>query len=194
LIEGAAGFFNADALAEFLASQRVRQANLALAWLAAAEERLGERAALPDIAAIGRRIRERPAPLPSVPPQPWQLGYRIAAECRAQLALKPERVFGDVAAALFGGRGFEAASGRVPGLRGEADHGPGGPKIIVAGLSAAESRTFAMMRAIGDFLAFEQEGRARSPIPTDIARASDEPSRSKCWRRLKPSCKWKATA
>jgi hypothetical protein len=130
LIESAAGFFNADALAEFLASQRVRQANLALEWLAAAEEQLGERAALPDLAAIGRSIRERPAPLPSVPSQPWQLGYQVAAECRAQLALKPERVFGDVAdvAALFGGRGFEAASGRVPGLRGEAYHGPEGRK------------------------------------------------------------------
>ena len=70
---------------------------------------------------------------------PWQLGYRLAEECRAMLSLKPERVFDDVddVAALFGGAGFEAADGRVPGLRAEAYCNKGAPKIIVAKLAGA---------------------------------------------------------
>ena len=82
----------------------------------------------------------------------------------AALALKPERVFRDVAdiAAQFGGAGANIAIGRVPGLRAEANRGEGAPKVIVAELPVPHSRTFAMMRAVGDLLAFQQEGR--SPV------------------------------
>jgi len=109
-------------------------------------------------------LRERTVPPPSFIPRPWEVGYRVAAECRSELGLEPARIFSDVAeiAALFGGRRFEVAAGRAPGLRAEACHGPGAPRIIVAGLPSSQSRTFAMMRAIGDVLAFEQDGR--SPI------------------------------
>ncbi len=190
-IETAAEFFENEALPEFLAGQRGREATSALEWLATAEEQLGERAALPDIVAIGRKIRERqPVPLTSITARPWELGYRVATDCRAELALKPERVFEDVAdiARLFGGRRVVVASGRVPGLRGEVCHGPGMPKIIVAGLPAPQSRTFAMMRAIGDFLAFEQEGRA--PITDTYSYRSASPTpRSPGFGRKPPACR-----
>jgi hypothetical protein len=66
---------------------------------------------------------------------------------------------------LFGRRGFTVASGRVRGLCAEAYRHNGASRIIVADLPVPQWRTFAMMRAIGDFLAFQQEGR--SPI-TDV--------------------------
>jgi hypothetical protein len=166
-IEGAAAYFDNEALLEFLASQRGQQPGLALKWLETAEAQLGEKAALPAIAEIAGKLGLRAALAPLSSPQPWQLGYRLAEECRAFVDLNPERIFADVAdiAALFGRRGFTVASGRVRGLRAEAYRDDGAPRIIVADLPVPQSRTFAMMRAIGDFLAFQQEGR--SPI-TDV--------------------------
>lgn len=161
-IEQAAKYFDDEALLEFLASQHGRKPVTALHWLAAAETQLGDKAALSYIADIAGDLRLPTAQMPLRAFHPWQLGYRLADKCRAMVGLEPERVFDDVddVAALFGGTGFEVAEGRVPGLRAEAYRGESAPKIIVAGLPAPQSRTFAMMRAIGDFLAFEQEGRA----------------------------------
>jgi hypothetical protein len=160
-IEAAAQYFSDEALLEFLASQRGQQSNVALKWLEAAEAELDGKAFLPAVADIAGKLRLAAASLRS--PQPWQLGYRLAEECRALMSLRPERVFADVAeiGTLFGGTGFAAASGRVQGLRAEVVVNSA-PKIIVADLPAPQSRTFAMMRAIGDFIAFQQEGR--SPI------------------------------
>lgn len=163
-IEQAAKYFDDEALLEFLASQQGQKPIDALHWLAAAEMQLGDKAALPYIADIAGDLRPQKAEMPLRAVHPWQLGYHLAEECRAMLGLEPERVFDDVddVAALFGGTGFEVAKGRVSGLRAEAYRGDGAPKIIVAGLPVPQSRTFAMMRAIGDFLAFQQEGR--SPV------------------------------
>ena len=161
-IETSADFFEGDALQEFLASQRPEQATEALEWLTTAEKQVGDKAALPGIAAVKKSIQQYEA-ASVLPVRPWELGYAVAAGCRKELGLKPERVFDDEAeiAALFGGLHFEAAVGRVPGLRAEVyDSGDQVPKIIVAGLPASQSRNFAMMRAIGDFLSFEQDGRA----------------------------------
>ena len=160
-IETSGDFFESDALQEFLASQRPEQATEALEWLTTAEKQVGDKAALPGIAAFKKCIQQSEA-VPVLPVHPWELGYAVAAGCRKELGLKAERVFGDAAeiAALFGGQRFEAAAGRVPGLRAEVCNGDQGPKFIVAGLPAPQSRNFAMMRAIGDFLAFEQDGRA----------------------------------
>jgi hypothetical protein len=162
-IEAASEYFDGNALAEFLAGQRGRQTAAALAWLAAAEEQVGERAVLPEVAVVAERIRGNSS-ISSVgtEPRPFDVGYRAAADCRYELSLPPERVFGEVdeIAALFGGRQFEAAGVRVPGLRAEACNGGGAPKIIVAGLPTPRSRTFAMMRAIGDYLVFGETGRA----------------------------------
>jgi hypothetical protein len=162
-IEAAAEYFDDEALLEFLASQRGQQPRSALQWLQAAEAQLGDKAALPTIAELAEALRSQPEAQALHPFQPWELGYRLAEDCRKALGLNPERVFDDVAevAALFGGTGFQVAVGRVPGLRAEA-YVNGAPKIILADLPAPESRTFAMMRAIGDFLAFRQEGR--SPV------------------------------
>ena len=164
-IEGAAEYFDDEALLEFLASQRGHEPALALKWLHAGEEQLGDKAALPAIPDLAG-VLSRPEPaMPSMSAVlPWQLGYRLAEDCRWALDLKPERVFGDVAdiAALFGGPGANIARGRVPGLRAEANRSKGAPKVIVAELPVPHSRTFAMMRAVGDLLAFQQEGR--SPV------------------------------
>jgi len=160
-IEAAAQYFDDEALLEFLASQRGQQSNVALKWLEAAEAQLDGKASLPAVADIAGKLRLAAAPVRS--PQPWQLGYRLADQCRALMSLKPDRVFADVGeiGTLFGGTGFAVASGRVQGLRAEVVVNSV-PKIIVADLPAPQSRTFAMMRAIGDFLAFRQEGR--SPV------------------------------
>jgi DNA-binding CsgD family transcriptional regulator len=162
-IEAAAAYFDDEGLLEFLASQRGQQPGLALEWLETAEAQLAEKAALPAVAEIAGKLGLRVA-LASLNLQPWQLGYRLAEECRAFVDLNPERIFADVAdiGALFGRTGFTVASGRVRGLRAEAYRDNGAPKIIVADLPVPQSRTFAMMRAIGDFLAFQQDGR--SPI------------------------------
>lgn len=163
-IERAAEYFDDEALLEFLASQHGQKPDNALHWLAAAEEQLGDKAALPAIADIAKDLRLQKEAMPSRPSPPWQLGYRLAEECRAMVGLEPERIFGDVGdvAALFGSADFKVAQGRVTGLRAEAYRGKGAPKIIVAELPVPQSRTFAMMRAVGDFLAFQQEGR--SPV------------------------------
>jgi hypothetical protein len=162
-IDAAAEYFEDEALLEFLASQRGHQLPPALAWLLSAEAQLGEKAVLPYVAKIAADLISEKAATYYRPSQPWELGYRLAEDCRAALGLDPERVFEDVedVAALFGGSGFLVATGRVPGVRAEA-YSNGATKIIVADLPAPQSRTFAMMRAIGDFLAFRQEGR--SPI------------------------------
>jgi hypothetical protein len=163
-IEQAAKYFDDEALLEFLASQRGQEPVNALHWLAAAETQLGDKAVLPLIADIAGDLRRQREEMTFRASHPWQLGYRLAEQCRAMVGLEPERVFDgvDEVAALFGGTGFEVADGRVPGLRAEAYRGEGAPKIIVAELPVPQSRTFAMMRAIGDFLAFQQEGR--SPV------------------------------
>jgi hypothetical protein len=165
-IEAAAEFFDDEPLLEFLASQRGQQPRSALAWLQAADAQLGDKAAMPTIAelAYGADALKSPPDARALrASQPWELGYRLAEDCRRALGLNPERVFHDIAdvAALFGGTRFQAAAGRVHGLRAEVAVNSA-PKIIVADLPAPQSRTFAMMRAIGDFLAFRQEGR--SPV------------------------------
>jgi hypothetical protein len=164
-IEAAAEYFDDEALLEFLASQRGHEPALALKWLHAGEVQLGDKAALPAIPDLARALSRQAHAMPSTSAVlPWQLGYHLAEECRGALDLNPERVFWDVAdiAALFGGAGANIASGRVPGLRAEANRGEGAPKVIVAELPVPHSRTFAMMRAVGDLLAFQQEGR--SPV------------------------------
>jgi hypothetical protein len=162
-IEAAAGYFDDEALLEFLASQRGQQPRSALAWLQAAEAQLGDKAALPTITEIAGHLKADAVTVELRPSQSWELGYRLAENCRRALELNPERVLRDVAdvAALFGGTGFQVAAGRVHGIRAEVVVNSA-PKIIVADLPAPQSQTFAMMRAIGDFLAFRQEGR--SPV------------------------------
>lgn len=162
LIEEAGAFFGKEGLPEFLASQRPTQAMEALKWLAEAEKQVGSNAALPDLAAVRRTIQAgEPVPTP-IPETPWKLGYAMADSCRSELGLAPDRVLENLTdiAALFGGQHFESASGRVPGLRAEVQDGQSTPKIIVAALPVPQARTFAMMRAIGDFLVFDQDGRA----------------------------------
>jgi len=129
-IEQAAKYFDDEALLEFLASQQGQEPVNALHWLAAAETQLGDKAALPYIADIAGDMRLQRADIPSRALHPWQLGYRLAEERRAMVGLEPERVFDDLddVAALFGGTGFEAAEGRVPGLRAEAYRDKGAPK------------------------------------------------------------------
>lgn len=163
-IEVASEYFDNEALLEFLASQHGQHPRSAIAWLQAAEAQLGDKATLPTIVELADTLQSQPeAAAASRPSQPWELGYRLAENCRSALGLSPERVFDDVrdVAALFGGTGFQVAAGRAPGLRAEVVV-DSAPKIIVADLPAPQSRTFAMVRAIGDFLAFRQEGR--SPV------------------------------
>jgi hypothetical protein len=88
-IEVAAGYFDDEALLEFLASQRGLEPGVALRWLATAEAQLGENAALPAIADIAGKLGLQAARVPLSSPKPWQLGYRLAEECRAFVGLEP---------------------------------------------------------------------------------------------------------
>src|SRR5438128_2178237 len=84
-IEQAAKYFDDEALLEFLASQHGQKPVNALRWLAAAEMQLGDKAALPYIADIAGNLRPQKEKMPFRASHPWQLGYRLAEQCRAMV-------------------------------------------------------------------------------------------------------------
>lgn len=161
IIERAADYFAPDALSEFLAGQHKEQVTAATEWIDHAEQALGDKASLPDLTHVARNVQEL-LKQETPTPRPWEYGYQAASACRAQLALDNDHVFTDVhdVARLFGGSRFEVAPDRVEGLRAEANGLDETPKIVVAGLPIPTSRTFAMMRAIGDFVVYGEAGRA----------------------------------
>ncbi|HEX4081271.1 MAG TPA: hypothetical protein VHX61_20600 [Rhizomicrobium sp.] len=163
-IEAVGEFFEGDALQEFLASQKNQHTAETLDWLRSAEAQVGDNAALPDIADLKKGVQEKGAAPVSASERPWKIGYAIADQCRKAINLREDRIFGDVTdiAKLFGARNFHIASGRIPGLRAEVRNGGHAPKVIVAELPDPRGQNFAMMRAIGDYLAFDL--RERAPI------------------------------
>ena len=110
-IEASGDFFERDALQEFLASQRPEHATEALEWLKTAEKQVGDKAALPGIAAVKKSIQlSKVAPV-----YPYAHGSLVTLlpPNVGRSLNQTERVFDDAAeiAELFGGHRFEAAAG-----------------------------------------------------------------------------------
>jgi hypothetical protein len=164
VVEAAAKMFVGDSLNEFLAAQRhLRRVSDSLSWLSEQEEALIRRGRLPELPKwklwMQRRI-DRSSPSK----RPWNIGRDAADILRTHLNLDDERVFGNVSAisTLCGNGQFAVGNGAANGLRASVKLDET-PILVVPEFPLEQTRVFAIMRAIGDYLIFHDSGPL-SPI------------------------------
>lgn len=158
-IESAEGFFNGEALLEFLAgAATARKHTELLPWISAAESRPDSTCRLDDLAAHAHSIAL------SAPPRsnerPWSLGYRRAQILRSKLDLSGEVGPLHSLAVRLGASAAFSDAGSVAGLRAVRSVDGQTARIHLRrhGHSAAELFSFA--RAVGDVICFPGNGRA----------------------------------
>lgn len=162
-IEASANSFMGEALPEFLAGCDYDHIPNALDWITEAEVQLGDRAILPNLPGVAQAVRGRVNDV-IANEHPWEVGYRAAEDCRRQIGLPVATALQTPSeiADLFDNQHFETAASRARGLRAEVNNSGDEARIVVGGPGRPTSLNFATMRAVGDYLVYQQPGR--SPI------------------------------
>lgn len=162
-IEASANSFVGESLAEFLAGCEYDYIPDALGWIKEVEAQLGDQAILPDLRNVAEAVHQRVDDA-IAHEHPWKVGYHAAGACRQQINLPVQRALQTPAeiAGLFGNKHFETAASWTQGLRAEVNYTGDEARIVVGGPGHPRSLNFATMRAVGDYLVYQQPGR--SPI------------------------------
>jgi hypothetical protein len=158
----AASVFSNGSLAEFLAGERDHVDGVAVdaKWVTDQEGHLGSRSELPELADWAVDARKAIQPIGTRPP--WLVGYEAAESARGVLNRHASQTFADTQelAQLCGGRNFSVATERAIGLRACVTRSESTVRTLVNQFKHDTSSLFALARAIGDYIVFDQYGRA----------------------------------
>lgn len=140
-----------DAYTEFLASQTTSTVHESLTWIEnnAKQKKDATILEIPEVAEVQVAAQIRPA---------WDLGYSAAKKFRKHLGIKDSARFRSPhsVAKLFGNSAFEMGEGRAPRIR-AAVYKDGKSRFVLADITAAHAKTFALVRAIGDHTIFKAD-------------------------------------
>lgn len=150
-IEISAKVLNGDAYNEFLASQSATSVQVSLSWLKL-HSKMREKTTILEVPKLDEPVRRTTAR------HAWEIGYSTAKTFRKKLGVKDSQKFRSAhsVAKLFGNPQFEAVDDRAPAIR-AAVYTNGKTHFVLSALRAAEAKTFALARAIGDRVIFTED-------------------------------------